>query len=119
MVIVDVDPTRFFWQQTTTLDGTSYLLEFRYNAREQVYYMKISLTDGTLLAQGVKLVSNYPLLQGYNDDRMPLGEFVAVAAGPNDSPAALGEFGQRVTLVYYTEAEIQAAGIDKWRNPLL
>lgn len=118
MVTIPVDQNLLFWQQTTTLDGVSYLLEFRYNAREFVYYLKIMMTDGTILAQGIKLVSNYPLLQAYNDDRMPLGEIMAVAAGADDSPAKLGDIGGRVTLVYYSEAEIQAVHLDPWRNPL-
>lgn len=117
MVTIPTDPSLYFWSQTTEMDGTSYVLEFRYNEREQVYYLMVSLTDGTLLAQGIKLVSNYPLLQGYNDERMPLGELWAVASGPDDSPAALGDLGGRVSLVYYTAAETQAAGVDPWRNP--
>jgi hypothetical protein len=118
MDIIPVDQSLLFWQQTTAMDGVSYLLEFRYNTREALYYLKIMMTDSTVLAQGIKLVSNYPLLQGYNDDRMPLGEIIAVAPSSDDSPAALGEIGGRVTLVYYTEAEIQAVGLDPWRNPL-
>jgi hypothetical protein len=115
MVIIPCDQKLYYWKQTTTLDGTDYLLEFRYNDREATYYLQISLTDGTLLATGIPLVSNYRLLKPYADFRMPLGEMVAVAAGKNDSPAALGDLGGRVQLVYYTQAEMQAAGLDPWR----
>lgn len=105
-----------FWQQTTTLDGTDYLLEFRYNQRENVYYLMIMQPDTTVLAQGIKLVSNYRILQAYASDSLPPGELVAFATG-NDSPAGLGELGigLRVQLVYVTAVELKALKLDGWR----
>lgn len=119
MFLIPTDTGLLFWQQITTLDGTDYLLEFRFNSREQVYYLMVSLTDGTLLAQGIKLVCSYPLLQAYNDDRFPLGELIVLPDATSDGPPGLGELGigQRCQLVYVTAAEIQAAGWDPWRNP--
>lgn len=117
MILIPTDTILPFFYQTTTLDGTAYVLEFRYNQREQVYYLRILLPDQTVLAQGIKIVSNYRLLQAYANAKMPPGEIVAMAQGVNDTPAALGELGngQRVELVYYTRAEIEAIGADGWR----
>ena len=119
MISIPTDTNLSFWQQITTLDGTDFQLEFRYNQREDVYYLSISLTDGTALATGIKLVSNYRLLQAYSSSLMPPGELIAVASGADDSPAGLGELGlgQRVELTYYTQAEMVAAGKDLWRYP--
>lgn len=109
-----------FYTQTTTLDGTDYILEFRFNSREECWYLKLSLTDATTLIEGVKVVSNWPLLQKLVDARGPFGELVALAYGPDDSPAGLTELGigQRVELTYFTKAEVPA-GAETWRTQLL
>ncbi len=114
---IPTDTSLVFWNQVTTLDGTDYQLSFRYNQREACYYLQIALVDQTVLCQGIKLVSNYRLLQAYADDRLPPGELIAQAFGTDDSPAALGELGigQRVELTYVTEAELKATGLDGWR----
>ncbi len=106
-----------FWTQITTLDGTDYLLRFRYNEREACYYLQIQLPDLTVLAQGIKLVSNFRLLQSYPDPRIPRGELYCMATGNDDSPAAFGELGigRRVELTYQSQAEMRAANQDAWR----
>jgi hypothetical protein len=107
-----------YYTQTTVIDGTPYLLEFRFNFREQVWYLDISLADGTVLALGIKLVSNFRLLQKYADSRMPPGEIVAIAYGSNDSPAGLDELGLglRVELTYLEVADMPNMP-EGWRNP--
>ncbi len=117
LITIPTDTKLIFWTQTTTLDGIDYVLEFRYNTREATYYLSISLTDQTVLAQGIKLVSDFPLLQAYADIRMPPGELVAMAFGSNDANPAIGELGigQRVELTYITESEMAELGMDGWR----
>ena len=39
---IPTDTFRLFWDQITTLDGVPYLLSFRYNSREKVYYLSIA-----------------------------------------------------------------------------
>lgn len=117
---LNTDTVRLFWSQNTTLDGSDYLLVFSYNTREAAYYLQICLPDETVLANGIKLVSNYPLLRTYGaENRLPPGELVAVAYSGGDGPAALGELGigQRVELTYVTAAELYAGGSEPWRNP--
>lgn len=118
-LIIPTDTTALFWTQTTTLDGVAYLLTFRYNSREACYYLTIaSADDSVTYAQGVKLVSNFPLLQTYGDN--PPGELWAVSfSTSDDSPARLGELGpdQRVALMYVEAADLVAGGSEPWRNP--
>lgn len=117
---IPTDTTRLFWDQTTTLDGVPYLLTFRYNTRESCYYLQIASADGsTVYVQGVKLVSNYPLLRGYGLN--PPGELICASySTSNDGPAALGELGEsgcRVGLIYIEAADVIAGGTESWRNP--
>lgn len=96
-----------FATQATTLDGTVYELEFRYNQREACWYFSISLEDGTELLRGIKIVVGVSLLGRSIDSRLPPGELVAVANTEDDSPPALDELGidRRVTLTYTPTAD--------------
>lgn len=100
-----------FYTMTTTLDGADYLFEFRYSQREACWYFTISLTDGTPLVAGVKVVCNRSLLERFADVRLPPGKLIAFATGPDASPPALDELGEdrRAILVYVSEAEVAAA----------
>jgi hypothetical protein len=120
IVPTDDTGTRSFWSQTTTLDGAPYLLTFRLNTREQVYYLTIQSGDGaTTYAEGIKLVANFTLLRGY---ATPPGELIVVSFDPsNDSPPSVGEFGDglRCELFYIEEDTMNNAGLEPWRNPFL
>lgn len=98
-----------FYDQVTDLDGTDYLLEFRYNQRENCWYLSISLQDETPLVTGIKLVCNVNLTGRVADHRMPLGVLMAVANNPDDSTPGMGELGvdKRVTLCYLDAQEVQ------------
>lgn len=117
-VVIPTDLTALFWTQTTTLDGVPYLLSFRFNTREQAYYLQIQSVDGTqTFVQGVKLVSNYLLLETYG--LSPPGELMSVSFSSDDSPARLGELGdgQRCNLIYIEAADLVAANSEPNRNP--
>lgn len=95
------------YEQTTNLDGTDYVLRFRYNQREAAYYLSILTPQGVSILEGIKVVSNYPLLAAYNPPGRPPGELLAlVNAGADDSPPALGDLGEdaRVTLCYVSSS---------------
>ena len=97
-----------FYNMTVTLDGSDFLFEFRYNQREDCWYFDISLTDGTMLVRGTKVVCNVLLLKRFADSRLPKGQ---ILAWPNtDSRLAPGllELGEdkRVTLLYFSASEL-------------
>ena len=110
--------TEYYWTQITSLDGVPYELSFRFNSREQVYYLQISTLDGVPQVGGVKLVSNWPLLRTVNNPLAPPGELIASGIG-SDAPAGFGELGSgaRVSLQYFSLAELIASGEETWRNP--
>lgn len=116
MVIIPTDTTgKPYYSQTLTLDAVSYLFEFRFNFRENCWYLQISTVDGTTLAQGIKLVNNFFLLQRFSDDNLPPGElFSYTGPGIDDSPAGLNDFGKRCILYYISRSEVPA-GVDTHR----
>lgn len=97
-----------FYTMTTVLDGADYLFEFRYSQRESCWYFTISLTDGTALVSGVKVVCNRSLLTRFANIQLPKGVLVAMATGPDASPPGLTELGagKRVELIYASAEEL-------------
>lgn len=91
-----------FYTQVTDLEGTDYLLTFRWNQREDAYYLTIALSDETPLVNGIKIVCSVDLLSRFADVRLPKGVLMAVPLGVDDSIPRLGELGidARVVLMY-------------------
>lgn len=98
---------RALYDQTATLDGTVYLLHFQWNTRENCWYLRLTLPSGYLIAQGIKIVCNFPLLYKLADSNAPLGEIFAIAPSYDDSPPGFGDFANgRVTLYYFEHDEV-------------
>lgn len=95
-----------YYSEIVTLTGVPYLLEFRYNFREECWYLQMGSTDGVIYAQGIKLVANFPLLQRFSSPNMPPGEIVCLALGPVDSPPNLYDLGVRCELLYLEKGEL-------------
>lgn len=99
-----------FYEQVTNLDGTDYVLRFKYNQRENCWYLTVGLPDGTDLVRGIKLVCHWPLLRRFTDERLPLGELVVISNTDDDSPPGLEELGEdlRTELTYFSREEFDA-----------
>ena len=59
------------WTTAITLEGTLYNFEFDYNERGACWYMSVADADGVDIANGVKLVTGFPLLRKCKDPRRP------------------------------------------------
>ena len=114
MVVIPVESSPPF-VETVSLDGTDYVLDFRFNSREQTWNVSIMLPDGTMLAPGIKLVCNYPLLQKYADPRVPNGELFCVTQTNDDSPPGMNDLatGGRCALCYASVSELSPG--EPWR----
>ncbi len=99
-----------FYTQVSDFDGVNYNLQFRYNQREECWYLSIADDIGNDIVNGVKIVCSIPLLRRFSDTRLPPGELIAAVNGPDDSPPSLTELGAglRVELHYVPIAEITA-----------
>ena len=97
-----------FYNEVANFDGVDYLLTFNYNQREDCYYLSIATPDGIDLANGVKIVANWPLLHKYADPRLPRGELMCFANTPKTDPApGLGQIGANLpfTLIYVSASQ--------------
>ena len=98
-----------FYSEVVTLDGTEYLLDFRYNQTEDRWRLSISDLEGDPILQGVKIVCGVSLLRRTADSRKPRGVLMAQATTSDESPPGLLDLGQRGNLLYYSPDEIISA----------
>lgn len=86
------------------LDGRDFGLHFVWNEREERWYLTIRSDQDEILAAGIKLIANRPLLRFYQwDKRLPQGELWAWDLTPNGAPPGLYDMepGNRVELTYH------------------
>jgi len=97
-----------FWTQVTELDGTNYLLRFRYNTREASYYMDLAEEDGTDISVGCKVIVDVPLFSNCVKSTKPPGKLIVLTSNGDTTNPALGELGigLRCELWYYTASDL-------------
>ncbi len=92
----------------TQLEGSDYVLAFRYNLRRELWTFSIEAPDGTSILTGqsvnVGIVLNRRAVGG------PPGVLIAVSETDDISPPTLTELGERVKLCYLTADEVAALG---------
>lgn len=68
-------PAAFY---STTIERDTYLFRFKWQERNQSWYLDVETQNGTVLAKGSKLVPNMPLLRK-NLDEGPEGNLYVVS----------------------------------------
>ncbi len=107
--------------QTTSLDGRDYVFRFLYNEREGTWFFSLFDEEGDPIVQSIKVIVQLPLLRLVVDERKPPGILLALdtQAPETDFSSAskslardpgLFELGERVILLYFTEAEVASLG---------
>lgn len=91
--------------QTTTFEGTDFLLAFQYNQRCASWYLSVADNLGVDIYNGVKLVCGIPLLRKCKDPRRPAGAILCLSSTSDQSPPALYDLwagSGRCQLLYMT-----------------
>jgi hypothetical protein len=89
------------YQIRTRLDGTDYVLDFRFNSRREVWVMSITGLDGARILTGQTIVCGVELMRRAISG--PPGRLFALSGNAGDfEPPGLTELGSRVNLVYIT-----------------
>ena len=105
-VVIPTSTTSQFYKQQTTLDGQNYTLKFKWNAREEAWYLDI-LTDAEVaITYGIKIVTDFPLGRRNPDPLMPPGLLIAIDTSGTETPPAIDDFGTRVQLIYIEEDDL-------------
>lgn len=81
---------------------------FQFNTRDQSWFFDILTDEGDPIRQGIKVVTNFPLLSRIARADRPPGELVAIDTTGEDRRAGLDELGvgQQVELIYFDADEV-------------
>jgi len=97
-----------YYENEVELDGVEYRLEYRYNDRDDAWYLTIRDAEDTLLRAGIRIVNSWQLLRLWAEATRPAGEIVSVNQGKVEAPPTLQQLGAEVVLNYLDEAEVNA-----------
>lgn len=89
----------------TNLDGERYGFEFKWNEREERWYMSVLDSSGTDLLSGRKVVVGLSLIGRFSSSALPPGRIMAVDTQGTDTAPGLNDLGQRVQVLYFDESE--------------
>ncbi len=95
----------------TTLQGIQYLLDVRWNSREEAWYMTISSVEDIVLIAGIKLVLGVFLTRLSHDERLPDGEFMVSDLSDTSTEATLTDLGERVAVYFIPTEELESGDI--------
>jgi len=102
------EPTIPFQTFGTTLDGTQYVINVRWNDRAQAWFFDL-LTEGEeMIRAGIRIVLGTVLGGRSADDRMPAGMLKAVDLTETGTEATLDDLGVRVVVYFFTLEELAA-----------
>lgn len=90
----------------TELEGLAYSFEFRWNDREEAWFLTVGDGEGNPLAAGVRVVVNFPLLNRFRNPALPPGFLIAVDTEATERDPGFEDLGRRVVLTYATAAEL-------------
>lgn len=88
---------------TITLEGDDFILDFRYNDRDERYYLTIKDEDEQVIASSIKVVRG-PLLRTISDERRPWGELFVKDTGANAEPT-LSNIGNGIDIYFISVFE--------------
>lgn len=97
-----------YYSKKITLDGETFLFLFKWNVREEAWYLSIYREDETPIQVGRKIVVNWPLLRRLVSADAPLGSLSAYETTGSEEEPNFSELGTRVLLLYADEEEIVA-----------
>jgi len=96
------------YRVATTLAGTQYVLDVRWNGRAAAWYMDLLQEDTTPIALGIKIVLGRFIGIRVTDPAFPPGIIMASDLSGAGIDATLDDIGTRVAVYFYTLEEINA-----------
>lgn len=90
----------------TALAGAQFVIDVRWNARDEAWYMDIREEDETLIRAGIKVVLGTLIGGRVTADKFPLGVFIAADLTARGEEAGLADLGDRVIVDFYSFEEL-------------
>jgi len=107
-VTIPTDTTSATYTFSVELESIVFLFRFQFNNRDQSWFFDVLTAEGEPIRQGVKVVTNFPLLSRIAQLERPPGDIFAIDLTGEDRRAVLGELGpgQQIQLTYFEQSEI-------------
>jgi hypothetical protein len=96
------------WTQRTAIAGRDYQLTFDWNQRTGHWSLSLADQDGSPIASGLQLVTNWPLLRTVLDTRCPPGLLVVIDTLDRGEDPGFSDLGSRFVLAYFDPSELAA-----------
>lgn len=99
--------------QTCSFEGSKYILALQYNQRCAAWYLSIADADNVDIANGIKLITGFPLLAKCKDPRRPPGDLFVLSSTSDLSPPSQPDLlpgSGRCSLVYVSSDWIKQLG---------
>jgi len=109
MIRIPVRPGVASQRLTINLDGSRYVLRFRWRERTQRWAYAIETADGEGIIRGRPVLVGRPMLDRVAHPRAPRGLLVAVDTSGADADPGFVDLGDRVTIVYTPADELAEA----------
>jgi hypothetical protein len=97
-----------YYSQTVELDGSTFLLVFRWNARREYWSVDIFDVDGNPIALARKILVDVDLVKQRHHAGAPAGVLFAWESKDQKEKPGVDELGSRVLLLYLEESELAA-----------
>jgi hypothetical protein len=94
------------YDMQVVLEGVTYTLEFRWNARDAAWYMNLMTEAGVAIWMSIKIVVDLPLAFRCKNPLKPPGKFIAFDTTGAKADPGEADLGNRVQLLYFEKSEI-------------
>lgn len=111
MDLIRIDPREPVQRLQAVLDGTTYQIDLTWQPRDQTWRMNFCRANGDPIVIRRALFSGGFPLAGCVSDYRPTGGLLVVDLSGNNVDPGEFDLGDRVQLVYMTQAEFEAAGV--------
>lgn len=105
-VALPLVPSIPYYRVGTALAGAQYILDLRWNGRDESWYMDVLAEDETPIRLGIKVVLGTILGGREVDPLFPAGVLQAVDLTNSGTEAGLDDLGDRVQVYFYPFADM-------------
>lgn len=106
---IPLSQTLPYYKQSTVLDNVNYIFQFKFNSREQAWYMEIRNQDNEILLSSIKLLPGFDLFRNHkhkNKDGLFLNPIILFKKNtPSERVIGLNNMGLDYELLYLEEGE--------------
>lgn len=107
-VIIPTSTDLATYTMSVELESIVFGFRFQFNNRDQSWFFDLLDSEALPIRQGIKVVTNFPLLRLIAREDRPPGELYAIDTTGADRRAGLEDLGDELSFVYFEESELPA-----------